>query len=358
MNIVSHRRPRRNACLALCLTAVLLLPSFGATPAARAARTDATPATIRMGIFGKSLPLLVADRLGFFARHQLTVQYLQVQSSTQQFQYLRDDRYDVIQTSPDNVANYRLNPNNPVGATIDAQGFLGLDYGANLRLVARPGITSVTDLRGKTLAVDAVNSGFAYVLYKILQQYGLERGVDYSVVSTGGVFQRYTGLLAGQFDATLLSSGFETRAANAGYVLLDSVATIASPYLGSVAAAKTTWLRQHADVAVRFALAYYEALQWSFDPANREAAIQLFMTLPNTPRALAEQLYVLHLQSGVGDIPDAGIDRKAIYNILALRAAFNGFEAPQNLRRLAGPQSGLYDLAYYRQALRDYHRGF
>lgn len=348
------------------MTAVLLVPSMGSTQSALAARTDTTPATIRMGIFGKSLPLIVADAKGFYARHNLTVQYMQVQSSTQQFQYLRDDLYDVLQTSPDNVANYRLNAHNPLCApgktcaTIDAQGFLGLDYGLNLRLVARPGISKVEDLKGKTLSVDAPDSGFAYVLYKIMQQHGLERGVDYNVVPVGGVFQRYNDLLSpeGQAAATLLSSGFETRAANAGYILLDPVSSITSPYIGTFAVAKTAWLQQNADVATRFALAYYEALQWSFDPANREEAIQLLMAQPNTDRTLAEQLYAIHLQNGVGDIADASIDHKAVYNILALRQEFNGFEDQQNLHKLAGPQGGLYDLSYYRKALRDYHRGF
>ncbi|HEU5014349.1 MAG TPA: ABC transporter substrate-binding protein [Roseiflexaceae bacterium] len=357
MKVVQPLRLRLNVWFAMFMGAALLIPSLGATQSAFAERTDATPATINMGIFGKSLPLIVADAKGFYAKHNLKVNYLQVASSTQQFQALRDGQYDVIQTSPDNVANYQLNANNPLGTIVDSQGFLGLDYGLNLRLVAQPGITSVENLRGKTVSVDALNSGFAYVLYKILQQHGLQQG-DYNVVSVGGVFQRYNDLLAGHADATLLSSGFETRAANQGYVLLDPVSTIASPYIGTFAAARTTWLKQNSDVAVRFALAYYEALQWSFDPANREESIQLLMAQPNTSRMLAEQLYAIHLQSGVGDIADASIDHKAVYNILALRAEFNGFENQQNLHRLAGPEGGLYDLSYYRKALRDYHRGF
>ncbi len=377
MRIIQPLRLRLNVWLATFLAAVVLVPSLGSTQAAYAKKTDSTPDTINMGIFGKSLPLIVADAKGFYAKHNLTVKYMQVQSSTQQFDYLGRDLYDVIQTSPDNVANYRLNTHNPlctdkVCATIDAQGFLGLDYGLNLRLVARPDIKKVEDLKGKTLSVDAENSGFAYVLYKILQQHGLKRGVDYNVISVGGVFQRYNDLMADQnpaqgqkpglADATLLSSGFETRASNDGYVLLDPVSTIASPYIGTFAAAKTTWLQKNSDVATRFALAYYEALQWSFDPSNREEAINLWAaqltSQSSTPRLLAEQLYDIHLQKGVGDIEDASIDHKAVYNILALRAEFGGFEDQQNLHRLASPESGLYDLSYYRKALRDYHRGF
>lgn len=332
----------------VALLAALLAPL--AQPAAAHRGNQPPPATIRMGIFARSLPMLAAEAKGFYAKYNLTVQYLQVQSSTQQFQFLRDDQYDVVQTSPDNVANYRLNASNPLGATIDQQMFVGFDSGQKLVLVARPGISSPADLGGKVLAVDAPNSGFAYVAYKILQGYGLERGVDYTVLPVGGVVQRFNGLVAGQFDATLLSSGFETRAANLGYPLLDDVSAIADPYLGSAAAAKRSWLRANRDVAVRFTKAYIEATNWSFNPANREEAIGLLMTLPNTDRALAEQLYAIQLTEGVGNIRDASISRKALYNVLALRDEFNGFDQRQNLRFLASPASGLYDLSYYYRA--------
>ena len=332
--------------LALSASALLVQPAGAAQ-----AQSGAAPATIRMGTFYRTLPMLAAQARGFYAQQNLTVDYQQVTSSTQQFQSLRDDLYDVIQTAPDNVANYRLNSSNPLGATIDVQGFMGMDYGLYLVVTARPGITSIEELRGKTVSVDALASGFAYVLYKILQRHGLQRDVDYSVVSTGGVANRYTALLDGQFDATLLSGGFETRAANTGYMLLDSVYDIASPYLGAVGAAKTAWLRQNRDVATRLIRAYYDASRWAFDPANREEAIGLLETLPNTPRALAEQLYDVQVRPGVGSVPDAGIERQAIFNVLALRAEFGGFDRPQNLEQLAGPDSGLYDLSYYRAAL-------
>lgn len=163
--------------------------------------------------------MMAAERLGFYRRYGLEVDYERVASSTQQFEFLRDGRYDAVQTSPDNVANYRDNGDNPLGGRIDVQGFMGMDYGLYLVLAARPEIGSAKDLRGRAVAVDAPESGFAYVLYEILARAGLHRGEDYSVVSMGGVSHRFDRLIAGDpsFEATLLSGGFETRAAaNAG----------------------------------------------------------------------------------------------------------------------------------------------
>lgn len=340
----------RVVLLGVMMSMLLLVPGI---TQARAGKTDMTPATVRVGVFTRTLAQLAAQSKGFFAQQNLTVEYLQVTSSQQQFQSLSNNEYDAVLTSPDNVANYRLNANNPLGMRLDVQMFFGSDYGTNLALVSTPGITSVEQLRGKTVAVDSATSGFAYVLYEILRQHGLERDVDYTVVTAGGTLNRYGALLAGQFDATLLNGGFDIRATNIGYNLLGSVSDVANPYLGAVGAAREGWLQANPDVAVRFTHAFYDAVQWSFDPANREEAIQLLMTQPNTSRALAEQIYESQLQPGVGLIPDASIVRKGLYNVLKLREEYGGFDQPQNLHYLATPASGLYDLSYYRQALKD-----
>ena len=314
-------------------------------------QSDGFDASITMGVFYRSLPLVVADEKGFYAEYGLRVDHQQVTSSVQQFDDLRAGRYDCVQTSPDNVANYRFNAGNPLGERIEAQAFMGLDNGMYLVLAARKGIDAVEALRGKTLAVDAPASGFAYVLYKLMRRHGLERGTDYEVVSTGGVADRYQRLLAGEFDATLLSGGFETRAKAQGFSLLDSVADIADPYLGVVGAATERWLQEKRDVAVRLVRALLAATGWVLDPANRDEAVGFLQRMPNTDRALAEELFNIQLRPGTGIVADAGIDAEGLRNVLALRKEFGGFEDDVDVAALAGPGSGLYDLSH-REAAR------
>lgn len=283
-------------------------------------------ATIRLGYFYRTLPLMAAERHGFYRRHGLDVQAERVRSSTQQFEYLRDGGYDVVQTSPDNVANYRYNERHALTGRIDVQGFLGMDYGLNLLLAARPGIGSANEVR--SVAVDAPDSGFAYVLYAILERAGLKRGEHYEVVPVGGVSQRFERLLAGdpRFDATLLSGGFETRAANSGYRMLGSVREVADPYMGAWAAATECGLSDNEARAAAFAAAYREATAWCFDPGNREACLAMLMETPDTSRSLAEHLYRIQLEAGVGNVPDADIVAEGVRNVLALRARYGGFE--------------------------------
>jgi ABC-type nitrate/sulfonate/bicarbonate transport system substrate-binding protein len=308
---------------------------------------------IRMGVFYQSLPMMVAQDLGYYEREGLEVDYQRVSSSIQQFEYLREDRYDFIQTSPDNVANYRLNEGNPLGGRIASTGFMGMDYGMNLTLVARPEIDGPDQLKGGTVSVDAPFSGFAYVLYKILRQAGLEREADYEVVPTGGVADRYTALLAGEFDGTLLSGGFETRAVSQGYRIVGSVYDIASPYVGVMACGKDEWLERNTDDAIRFVRASHAATRWCFDPANRDDAVAMLTGLPNTDEVLAAQLYDVQLRDGVGVIRDLGIDPTGISNVLELRREFDGFETDPDLDGLSTSGGGLYDLRFLEEAIGD-----
>lgn len=300
------------------------------------------PATIRVGVFYRSLPMVAADEFGFAAEQGIAIEYDQVASSKQQFEALHEGVYDCVQTSPDNVANYRLNGrSSPLGEAFDVQAFMGLDYGMNLRLVARPGVDSVEDLKGGVVAVDAPASGFAYVLYEILQRHGLRRDRDYGVVLAGGNATRYTEILQGSFDATLLGGGLETRAESQGFTMLDTALDIADPYLGVVAAASKRWLDAHADEARRLVAAWRSGAEWAMDPSNETAARELLKRIPNTSDELAHRLYEINLTPGVGIIPDGSIDSEALKNVLRLRQQFGGFDDDHDFSLLASSSSGL-----------------
>jgi ABC-type nitrate/sulfonate/bicarbonate transport system substrate-binding protein len=340
----------------VCAAAMLVGLAPPVSSAAAAASTGAAsaadaPRELTLGVFAPTLPLIVADRLGFFADEGLAVTFAQVTSSTQQFQSLRSGEYDLVLTSPDNVANYRLNTSNALGERLPVTGFAGSDAGMNLILTTVSDVTAPEELRGTSVAVDATDSGFAYVLYAILSEHGLERDTDYQVVSVGGIPLRFQALVAGEQQGALLSNGFEARAAAQGLRLFDDVRAVADPYLGTVFAALQPWLKQHKQAALAFTRAYLTALRWSLDPANREQALTLLTAaLPDTGRTLAEEIYRVHLDSGIGLIQNGGISTAAMSNIVRLRDRFNGFDEPQNLRRLATEGGGLYTREFLRRA--------
>ena len=349
-------RPQLTASLILATT-VLGACSDGATaPAARTGSpsiayhvVDQTPATIRLSYFSKTPVVAMAKVHGFFADENLSVVETQTTSSPTIFRNLRDGAQDVILTQSDNVFNYRLNPSNPLGGTFEPVIFMGTDWGNGASLMARPEFTTVESLRGKTVAVDSPNSGFAFVLYGIMRAHGLEKGVDYNVIVTGGTPGRYADLVAGKFDATILNSGYQFRAEAAGMNTLGGIRDAQNPFMGGSAVALQSWLDANPDVAIRFIRAYLKGQRYVLDPANR-AEVIAWLTNDSGSQLVAEKTYEVLTTQGDGLIPNGELDRQGLLGTASLRDSFGGFDTPQNLELLTSAGSGIFDLKYWRYA--------
>lgn len=122
---------------------------------------------------------MAAERKGFFQDEHLQVEYTQTPSSAVQIRGLLDGKWDVALTAPDNVMAYVEKEN------ADLFTFMVADLGLNQKLFVRPEISSWADLRGKNIGVDAVDTGFAFLVVRMLDRNGLKPG-DYTFVSVGG----------------------------------------------------------------------------------------------------------------------------------------------------------------------------
>ena len=71
-------------------------------------------------------------------------------------------------------------------------------------------VERIEDLRGATLAVDAVDTGFAIVLRRILRDHGLETG-DYRLSAEGGIQRALRSLTQGRAAAGLLGPPWSER---------------------------------------------------------------------------------------------------------------------------------------------------
>lgn len=281
---------------------------------------------VRVGVFVPTAPMIVAQSKGIFADNGLEVSYHQVASSMEQFQDFSKGNYDLLQTAFDNVVNYRLNRSNAVGRRISIQAYFALDGGMNLSLMTLPHIKSFSDLEGATLAVDAEDTGFAFVLYRFLELEGLVRYRNYQLVSHGGVAQRCERILKGEASGTLLNSGLEIVAAEGGLNCLRTSRDCLYPYLGSVIALEESWLASHGDTAARFRRSYQEALHYVLDPAN----IDDVATDLAAARSLPITTAMSNLEMELGDTGitrTTEIDREAAACVLELRASNRGLGA-------------------------------
>lgn len=323
------------------------------TPALRGDNAIAIPAvpdTINVGYFSATPQVAVAQRQGYFRDAGLVVREFQTPSSPAIFTALRDGQRQVILTQIDNVFNYRFNASNPIGGTFDAVAFMGQDGGNGASLVARKGITSFEQLRGDTVAVDSPNSGFAFVLYGIMRAHGLEKGVDYTVVTTGGTPGRYADLVAGKHAATILNAGYQFRAEQQGLVRLGEIADAQDPFMGSAAVARRDWLDSHQEVATRFIIAFQKAADFILNPANKPAVMAILLPQSGNDAVVAEKTYQTLISPTEGIIPGGDIDQARLFGTATLRNSFGGFDEPQNLSLLKTPAGGMYDLSLVRRA--------
>lgn len=293
---------------------------------------------LRLGYFSPSTVSRWAQVHGVYAAHGLEVEELPVSSSPQQFSSLVAGDYDVVLTNPDNVATYLLNEHNPLGRRLDLQLLRAVDGGSRVSLVARGDVRSLEDLAGARFAADVPNSGFAYVAYALLRTAGLEPDRDYEVVTAGATPRRRAGLLAGEYDATLLNAGHEARAVQAGATVLGDVSDVVTPYLGSVLATRGDGRTALVD---RLLAAWDEAEAAVVRPEHREQVVALLQSQPETDRAVAEQMHATLLDPVHGLVVGGAIDPAAVEGVLRLRAQSGGFEQEHDLAALAQPGGGL-----------------
>lgn len=305
-----------------------------------------TPSKISVIVFpgGFNLPLWVAQTKDFFAREALEVALTPTRDSVFQLTQLIAGAFDVAITAMDNVVAYQEGQGEaPVGGEPDLFAFMGGDDGF-LRLVVRSEVRSYADLRGRTLSVDALTTGFAFVLRKMLARGGLEEGA-YTLVSAGGVRERWEALKAGAHAGTLLLTPFELLAESAGFRRLGDAVDALGRYQGHLGAARRSWARSHAGELVGFMRAYRRSLAWLFEGANRGEAIEILARhVPDMPRDVAARACDVFLAPAGGFQPAAAIDVDGIQTVLELRSEYGRPPKP-----LTDP-TRYYDLSYYERA--------
>lgn len=300
---------------------------------------------VRLGFFSRSVVSRVARERHLFERFGLAVSEEPVPSSPAQFRSLIAGDFDLVLTSPDNVAAYRLTDANPLSTRMDVRILLGLDAGLGLSIMARPEIDDIEGLRGRTVAVDVASSGFALALFSVLAQHGLRRDVDYGLVALGSTPGRREALVAGECDVTLLNAGHDIRAELAGCRRLARITDTLSPYMGTVLAATGTWLQNEDNLALarRFADAWLAATAIVLDPAEREfvgplLAEELSLGADGVDPAMA----MLHSERD-GLIPDGRVDEDRLRTVLQARATFGGQNTGVDLSPGWLAASGLLD---------------
>jgi ABC-type nitrate/sulfonate/bicarbonate transport system substrate-binding protein len=301
---------------------------------------------IRMIAFGGgyALPVWVAEREGYFRRHGVSVEVTWTPNSVYMMKHLIEGDFDVAVSAFDNLVAYQEAQGE---AELDAQpdlvAFMGLDQGFH-NLMAAPEVKSVADLRGRELAVDALTTGYAFILREMIARAGLT-DADVKYVRTGGGPTRLQELIARKYAAGLLATPQDLVAEQNGLKRLGTARALLGRYQGRSAYSQRAWLARNEAAAIGFMRAYRDAMEWLYDARNRAAAVRLLAERDKavTPELAERSLQVL-LDPKDGFFRDVALDLEGMRTVLALRMKFR-----QPARPLDDPKRYV-DLALYRKA--------
>ena len=312
-----------------------------ASEAPSIAQTAPTP--VRVIFFGVAgnLPVWTGIAKGFFARENLSVSTKVTPASVFMMQHLNAGDFDIAHTAVDNCVAYDEGqgavPLTPPG---DFVTVMGGDSGL-LTVWARPEIASWSDLRGKTLAVDAVTTGFAFVLRRMLKMNGVKES-EYQLAPAGGTPKRYKALAeSDKFAAAVLTPPFDLLAQAHGLKKLGSANDALGHYQAYAGVTRRAWATKNQDVLVRYIRAYVAAINWLYGPENKDEAASLLVQNAHMPPALASRAFAEITGPG-GTDPNAKIDVEGLRTVLSLRSEYG---RPQ--KKLTDPRKYIDETAYH-----------
>jgi ABC-type nitrate/sulfonate/bicarbonate transport system substrate-binding protein len=190
-------------------------------------------AIMRIGQFSESPVLAVARALRLDEKYDVGWTTERVPSSPSQFQSLQDGTIDLAITSPDNVLLYGTTDKNPITKKLDLKFLRSIDRGLGLALYSSVAVSTAEDFRGATIGVDVPNSGFAFLLFSMLSNLGVERS-EYELEAVGATPKRLAAITDGSVVATVLNAETAIAAENVGLKKWSTSTDVSEDYLGTV----------------------------------------------------------------------------------------------------------------------------
>jgi ABC-type nitrate/sulfonate/bicarbonate transport system substrate-binding protein len=264
-----------------------------------------------VNVFNVDAALMVARAKGFFAAAGLDVEVMVTPNSTDQMRGLGQDSWQIVSTAFDNVLGW----SGRAGAEIAA--IAQVAQGVVLPVYVRPEIKTWEDLRGKPLAVDAVDTAYALVLRRVLLAHGLEmERSDYRLLAKGTTEYRLDSMIQGETFAGVLNAPWDGKAAAAGMVRLADHREVLPDYPGGVFAVSRRWAAENRDLLVKYLRVWNDALGWAHEEKNRGEALRLI----TAEEKLDEKGAVRKL----AQLPASGnLNLSGLQSVLGLRVQFN-----------------------------------
>jgi ABC-type nitrate/sulfonate/bicarbonate transport system substrate-binding protein len=236
-------------------------------------RTMAQPMELKkinLNVFRIDAATVAARVNGYFAGEGLDVDITVTPNSTEQMRGVSQGKFQIVSTAFDNVLAW----SGREGAEIIAVA--QISDKTVLPVFVRPEIKTWSDLKGKKLAADAVDTAFALVLRRVLLANGLDmtKG-DYELVALGATGARLESMLKGETFAGVLTSPFDVKAVAAGMRRIGDSKEVLPDYPNTIFAVNREWAQKNRETLVAYLRGWLKGMSWVKDPANRDTAIKM-----------------------------------------------------------------------------------
>jgi ABC-type nitrate/sulfonate/bicarbonate transport system substrate-binding protein len=299
-------------------------------------RYGAAPSEIK-SIF--ALPILVAEREGFFAREGLNFLLVPIADAggERMVAALREGTVDIAHIATAFLIQAALK-----GADVVA---IAAEFNNPIySLVARRDITSFADLKGKLLGFAAETGTITISIRKLLALHGIQSG-DFRTKEIEGTPTRYNCLIQGECDAVPLGQPQDFFALRRGYQLLGLSSEAVPDFLYTVTMARRPWAEAHKDTVVRYVRALAGAFKFIRDPAKRDDVVRTIVDTTGSSEDSARQTLALYFEPERGVLPKAGeLDLKGLAQVIAFMGEAGAIKPP-----LPAPER-FVDLQYLRAA--------
>ena len=199
------------------------------------------------------LPLWTAHDAGFFKKHDLAVELIQVGSSTRGMAALLAGQVDILAGGGTG------------GLIAQLQGYTDLAiFGTNVHtwvfaVYSAPAIKDIAQLRGKKMGVTRFGGTMDFAARHFLKSQGFDPGKDVILIQLGSAADIVTALANGLVDAGMMSVPYVFVAKRLGLRELIDLSESGVRYAQAALVARKSFLRDKRDVVTRFIKSQIEA---------------------------------------------------------------------------------------------------
>ena len=203
-------------------------------------------------ISGAMSSLWVAQEAGYFKREGLDTELLYIGGGSL-----------LIQSMLSGDVPFAYGPSVPViNASLRGADLVLIGNTGNslvFSIMSRPEIKQPANLKGKRVGVTRLGGSTDWALDAALKHWGLERR-DLMVVQTGGMPEGLAGLIAGVFDAVVLSPPSNFKAAKAGMHELVDVGQLKIIFPNTPLSTSESFVKSNRDITLRFLRGFTQGL--------------------------------------------------------------------------------------------------